>query len=231
VEEILTFPLEHPVGKTRFVSSRKTDGKLVQSQKLKSPILRITQLLRAFNASNQSGKLWIIGDDIQDQMEQHPLSSPTVFNFYKPSYVPRGPLEDAKLVAPEFELHNTATSIAYVNYLYYWLFGEYLPAVSTEINSQPDLKNIPELDIAVLQENNRDKLKLDLSTYIRKAANKNNHSELIDELSLLLTGKESLSTKQQILSSFSEYNDNPEWVVQTIIFFIAISPEFTVQEA
>ncbi|WP_375753220.1 DUF1800 family protein [Vibrio sp. HN007] len=231
VKEILIFPLKNPVGKKRFIASKKADGKLVQSQKLKSPILRVTQLLRAFNASNQSDKLWLIGDDIQDQLQQHPLSSPTVFNFYKPNFVPHGAIEESKLVAPEFELHNTATSIAYVNNMYYWLFGGYLPAVSTEINSQPDIQNVPELDVDILQRNGSDKLSLDLSAYISKAENKANHPRLIDELSLLLTGNEQLSIKPQILSSFAAYDDNPEWVVQTIVFFIAISPEFTVQEA
>lgn len=231
VETTLSFPLYHPIGKTRFVSAKKQNGKLVQSQKLKSPVLRVTQLLRAFNASNQSGKHWLIGDDIIDQLEQHPLSSPTVFNFYKSDFVPHGPIEAAKLVAPEFELHNTATSLAYVNYMYYWLFGGYLPAVSTEISTQPGINNVPELDVDILQTKVRDKLALSLATYVEKAENINNHSALIDELSLLLTGKKNLSNKPQILSAFAAYNNNPEWVVQTIIFFIAISPEFTVQEA
>lgn len=231
VEATLTFPLDNPISKKRFVSAKKIDGKLVQSQKLKSPILRISQLLRAFNASNQSGKHWLIGDDIKDQLEQHPLSSPTVFNFYKSDFVPHGPIEAAKLVAPEFELHNTATSLAYVNYMYYWLFGGYLPAVSTEISRQPGIHNVPELDIDTLQSKVRDKLTLNLTRYIDKAASSSNHSLLVDELSLLLTGVESLPNKPQILSAFSAYKDKPEWVVQTIIFFIVISPEFTVQEA
>ena len=231
IHEILTYPLKHPVGKVRFLSATVEHGTLVQSQKLKSPVLRVTQLLRAFNASNQSKKLWVIGDDIEDQLEQHPLSSPTVFNFYKPSYTPHGPIEDSGLVAPEFELHNSATSIAYVNYMYYWLFGGYLPAVSTEISRQPGIHNVAELDIETLQANKANRLKLNFAKYIGKAQDPSNHGALIDEISLLLTGKTQLSIKPQILSSFAAYKDQPEWVVQTIVFFIAISSEFTVQEA
>ena len=173
----------------------------------------------------------MIGDDIEDQLEQYPLSSPTVFNFYKPSYTPHGPIEDSGLVAPEFELHNSATSIAYVNYMYYWLFGGYLPAVSTEISRQAGIHNVAELDIETLQSNKANRLKLNFDKYIGKAQDPSNHGKLIDEISLLLTGKTQLSIKPQILSSFAVYKDQPEWVVQTIVFFIAISSEFTVLEA
>lgn len=231
IKEILTFPLKYPVGSRRFLTAKTENGQLVQSQKLKSPLLRITQLLRAFNVSNNSGKLWIIGDDIQDQLQQHPLSSPTVFNFYKPSYTPHGAIEKHNLVAPEFELHNSATSISYVNYLYYWLFGGYLPAVSSEISHQPGIKNVAELDIDALQKDTNNRLRLDFKRYIEKATNSENHAALVDELSLLLTGHSDLPNKQQILSAFSAYKDEPEWVVQTIVFFVAISPEFTIQEA
>ena len=231
IHEILTYPLNNPVGKVRFLSASVEQGTLVQSQKLKSPVLRVTQLLRAFNVSNQSNKLWVIGDDIEDQLEQYPLSSPTVFNFYKPSYTPHGPIEDSGLVAPEFELHNSATSIAYVNYMYYWLFGGYLPAVSTEISRQAGIHNVAELDIETLQSNKANRLKLNFDKYIGKAQDPSNHGKLIDEISLLLTGKTQLSIKPQILSSFAVYKDQPEWVVQTIVFFIAISSEFTVLEA
>lgn len=230
IKVILTYPLTHTVSKKRFLSATKTKQKLIQSQKLKSPILRTTQILRAFSASNQSKKLWLIGDDIEEQLQQHPLSSPTVFNFYKPDFTPLGPLEEQNLFAPEFELHNSASSIAYVNYLYYMLFANYLPAVSTDISRQSGINNVAELDIDTLQKNKQNRLTLNFDQYIQKAKDSSQHSALIDELSLLLTAKAPLTNKQQILSSFSAYKEHPEWVVQTIVFFIAISPEFTVLE-
>lgn len=231
VEEILTFPLKHPVGNKRFVASRVQDGKLIQSQKLKSPVLRTSQLLRAFNATNESGRYWMIGDDIQDQLSHHPLSSPTVFNFYKPDYTPHGSIEEMKLLAPEFELHTSATSIAYVNLMYYWFFGAYLPAVSTAISSLPGINNVAELDIDTLSANTKDRLKFDFKAEIKLATDPANHDLLIDQLSLILTGKTNLPTKPQIKAAFSTYKDHPDWVVETIVFLISISPEFTVLEA
>ncbi|ENK3144049.1 DUF1800 family protein [Vibrio alginolyticus] len=231
VREILTYPLTHSVAKTRFIVARKESNKLVQSQKLKSPILRVTQLLRAFNASNQIKKMWLIGDDIQEQLQQHPLSSPTVFNFYKSDYSPHGAIEEYNLVAPAFELHNSATSISYVNYMYYWFFGGYLPAVSTDISKQPGVNNVAELDVNTLYNKDKSKLRLDLNSYISLAKDTTKHKALIEDLSILLTGKSKISNSEHILASFSIYKDHPEWVVQTILFFIVISPEFTIQEA
>ncbi|WCE32595.1 DUF1800 domain-containing protein [Vibrio sp. SCSIO 43137] len=231
IREILTYPLRNPVANKRFINAYRQDNKLVQSQKLKSPLLRVTQLLRAFEAKNASGKYWLIGDDIQDQLSQHPLSSPTVFNFYKPDFAPHGPIEQSKLLAPEFELHNSATSIAYVNLMYYWFFGHYLPAVSTEISHQPGIFNVAELRVDQLQNKIQDKLNFDYSPYLPKAQQTSRHDELIDEISLLLTGKPSLEIKPLIKESYKPYQDNAEWVVQTIAFLIAISAEFAVQEA
>ena len=230
IEEILSFPLKHPVAKVRLKSATKQDGTLVQSQKLKSPLLRTTQLLLAFNAHNRSNKLWLIGDDIQELVQQHPVSAPTVFNFYKPNYTPHGPLEKSALVAPEFEIHTSATSIAYVNMMYYWFFGNYYPAVSTRIIENGPEINVAELDPDKLQTFAEDALKLDFSREIQLAS-EGKYDQLIDEMSLLLTGNTNLALKPRIKAAFKNYRQNAEWVVQTVAFMLAISPEFTVMEA
>ena len=230
VREVLTYPLRNPVAHVEFSAARHEGKQTVQSQKLKSPLLRVTQLLRGFSASNKSGRLWLIGDDIQAMLQQHPLSSPTVFNFYKPDFVPHGPLERRDLVAPEFELLTSATAIAYVNFMYYWFFGDAYPAVSTQINATPGTLNVPELDPDRLQKTSRDRIHLDFS-YELQLASAGNHDELIDHMSLRLTGQTDLAIKPRIKSAFERYKDTPIWVVQTVAFMLAISPEFTVQEA
>jgi len=231
VKEILTYPLKNTVGKTQFESAFKEESKIVQSQKLKSPLHRTTQLLLAFKAHNKSGDNWIIGDDIQEALQQHPLSAPTVFNFYKSDYTPHGEIEKSGLVAPEFEIHTSATSISYVNQMYYWFFGNYLPLVSTKISADEETKMVMETDPDRLMANTSDRLTFDLAEEVRLAKTPANHDDLIDRIGLLLTGKPTLKIKPQIKKAFESYSFNPEWVVQTIIFMIAISPEFTVQEA
>jgi uncharacterized protein (DUF1800 family) len=71
------------------------------SGKIREPLLRITQLWRAMEAQPQSGR-W--PDWPMDYAAQAPLGSPSVFNFYSPSYAPTGEIAVAGLVAPEFQI-------------------------------------------------------------------------------------------------------------------------------
>ncbi|WP_170424238.1 DUF1800 family protein [Ruegeria arenilitoris] len=231
VRTILTYPLTHEVAAKRLPSAYKTSAKIVQSQKLKSPLHRVTQVLLAFGAHNQSGKLWLLGDDIQDALQMHPLSAPTVFNFYKPDFTPHGALQKMGLRAPEFELHTAATSVAYVNNIYYWFFGGYLPLVSNQIGSGPEQMMVMEMDPDTLWANTKNALQFDLSEEIKIAQNRGRHDELIDRISVLLTGQTNAAARKRIKQAYVQYADNPEWVVQTIAFMITVSPEFTVQEA
>ncbi|MGI9274338.1 MAG: DUF1800 domain-containing protein [Endozoicomonas sp.] len=197
-------------------------------KKLKSPVLRVTQLLRAFNAGNSSGKLWLNGDDIRESLQQLPLSSPTVFNFYKPDYTPHGPIEQKGLVAPEFELHNSATSVAYINSMYNWFFGEYYPMVSTQISKSHN--NIVELDPEVLYQRQSDLLSLDFASEL-ELAKAGRLDDLIERVSLVLTGDSRCDVRDEIRTTVANYPNEAKWVVQTVVFMIAISPQFAVLEA
>ncbi|MBO9448869.1 DUF1800 family protein [Tropicibacter sp. R16_0] len=231
LEAVLTYPLTNEVSDKRLPTARKAGNKMVQSQKLKSPLHRVTQLLLAFNAHNTSGKLWLLGDDLQEELQMHPMSAPTVFNFYKPDFAPHGPLQNAGMVAPEFELHTSATSVAYVNQMYYWFFGGFLPLVSTQIGSGAEQKMVMEMYPDTLWAQKNDALRFDLKTEIAAAKSAAKRDALIDQMSILLTGRTSQKANARIKAAFAQFSGNPEWVVQTIAFMIAISPEFTVQEA
>ena len=230
IEAVLSYPLSKPPAAKPLPARRKQGNSEIQSQALKSPLLRCTSLLRACKVWNPSKRYWLVGDDILQALQQHPLSSPTVFNFYKPDFTPHGPLQRAALVAPTFELHNSATSIAYVNTLYHWLMGDYYPLVSTQISRRGEIINAPEMDPDTLHQA-ADKLRPDFSRWQAMAADSSQHDALIDSIGLLLTGRTSQPHRAEIKQAFSRYSDNPLWVVQTVFFLLAISPEFTVQEA
>jgi hypothetical protein len=52
-------------------------------------------------------------------MLQSPLQSPSVFNFYRPGYVPPNTqIATLGLVAPEFQIANETTVVNWVNYLW-----------------------------------------------------------------------------------------------------------------
>ncbi len=231
VYEVLSYPLDNSnVNNVVQSSGSEVSGPTRPAGKMKSPLLRATQVLRMFKASNDSGKAWVTGEYMDESLRQHPLSSPTVFNFYSPDYTPHGPIEEAGLVAPEFELHTSATAIDYVNLMYYWFFADRLPAVSTIISGDPDYINVPELDPDVLITYPKDRLTFDFMPELKMAGDPRKHDALIDHMSLLMTGKTGLPFKDDIKASFKKYADNPLWVVQTIAFMISISPEFVIQE-
>lgn len=57
-------------------------------------------------------------------LEQAPLYSPTVFNFYLPDYKFPGPLASQGLTTPEFQTTAETTVVRQVNYIYNGIFGE-----------------------------------------------------------------------------------------------------------
>mgnify|MGYP001186968319 FL=1 len=59
------------------------------SGKMREPMIRYVQLLKAFDAHNNSGKTFSLGWNTSDI--QHPLNSPSVFNFFLPSVCQMSP--------------------------------------------------------------------------------------------------------------------------------------------
>jgi uncharacterized protein (DUF1800 family) len=84
--------------------------------KLKEPLLRVTALLRAFDATAKSGRYYI--PNPEGALAQAALRSPTVFNFFEPNYVLPGTLAAAGLYAPDYQILTDTTAITVPNYLY-----------------------------------------------------------------------------------------------------------------
>lgn len=87
--------------------------------KLREPMLRFVQWARTFGVRSAAGS-WKVGSlaDPNNRLGQSPLRSPSVFNFFRPGYVPPStPLASAGAVAPEFQLVNETTVGAYLNYM------------------------------------------------------------------------------------------------------------------
>ncbi|KQW42481.1 hypothetical protein ASD88_21955 [Pelomonas sp. Root662] len=87
--------------------------------KLREPVQRLLQWARSFGAASPTG-LWNIGDTTNPatRLGQSPLRSPSVFNFFRPGYVPPGStLGSNGVTAPEFQLCNESTVAGYLNFL------------------------------------------------------------------------------------------------------------------
>ncbi len=91
--------------------------------KLREPVLRLSNLWRAFNiqpGSNSSGRgEFTTGSPALENLDQTTgqavLKSPSVFNFFQPSFSPAGPIANSNLVAPEFELFTESNELATSN--------------------------------------------------------------------------------------------------------------------
>ncbi|MBK6436909.1 MAG: DUF1800 domain-containing protein [Rhodanobacteraceae bacterium] len=75
--------------------------------KLREPLLRMTQLWRAFDATDPANRyndwfVWWPGQYIP----QSPLHARTVFNFFLPDYKPAGEITAGGWVAPEFQIQT-----------------------------------------------------------------------------------------------------------------------------
>jgi uncharacterized protein (DUF1800 family) len=86
--------------------------------KLREPMVRLIQWARTFNVTSINDS-WRIGDlsNAATQLGQSPLRSPSVFNFFRPGYVPPSATLSAGAVAPEFQLVNESSVGGYLNYM------------------------------------------------------------------------------------------------------------------
>ncbi|MBB4842726.1 uncharacterized protein (DUF1800 family) [Paucibacter oligotrophus] len=110
--------------------------------KLREPVLRLTQTLRALESSSDSGA-WLIRstDDPAAQLGQSPLRSPSVFNFYRPGYVfAGGETGAAKLTMPELALVNESSVAGYSIYMRNGLSSGFGPSGLDGKNGRPDVQ-------------------------------------------------------------------------------------------
>lgn len=89
------------------------------NRKVREPIVRFANWMRAFNATSTSGK-FLIGnlDDPMTALGQNPLRAPSVFNFQRPGYVPPNTaIANANLTAPEMQITNEISVAGYLNFM------------------------------------------------------------------------------------------------------------------
>jgi len=85
-----------------------------------------------------------------EETDQFPMFSPSVFNFFTPDYQPNGPISEEGLVAPEFQILQTRTSVGFINWAHIWSQGGY-PYWHWE-----EFAELPMLDITDLRKMARD---------------------------------------------------------------------------
>ena len=87
--------------------------------RLREPMLRLVQWARSFGVTSVKDT-WKVDNtsDAAGRLGQSPLRSPSVFNFFRPGYVPPSTvLATEGKVAPEFQLVNETSVGGYLNYM------------------------------------------------------------------------------------------------------------------
>jgi len=173
--------------------------------KMKEPYLRTVNLVRAFNARAANGNYAL--NYLGDLHFQQPQSAPSVFNFYKPGFAPAGPINDAGLVGPEFQILNAVTALSVPNY--------HLNALRYGFNRWGS-----ENPRALVRGNFRQELAL-----------VNDVPALLRRLDLLLTGGTLPNEQHEIIREAVERIDDSmwEWKQERIwmaIYLIAAAPEY-----
>ena len=86
--------------------------------KLTEPVVRLLQWGHTFNATSSDGA-WTLGNtDTDTTLGQMPLRAPSVFNFFRPGYMPpQTQLAAQNLLAPEFQILTEPTVVSYINYM------------------------------------------------------------------------------------------------------------------
>ena len=177
--------------------------------KLREPMIRFVQWGRTFGATSADNR-WILWDmsDASTQLGQSPLRSPSVFNFFRPGYVPPGTeLARRGQTAPEFQLTNENSVAGYINFMHgviAWGYG----AAASRI-SVPD--------------------------YTREMALVNDPAALVDRLNLLLAGGQlSAATLTTIRNAITTINPGSDWGRKTrvwsAIVLVMACPEYLVQK-
>jgi uncharacterized protein (DUF1800 family) len=92
--------------------------------RLREPLLRVTQFMRAFNARSVGNRFHVpslagvSGPSIAECLGQSPLESPSVFNFYRPGYMaPNSRMAAQGKVTPEMQISSETEVAAYIRFM------------------------------------------------------------------------------------------------------------------
>lgn len=181
--------------------------------KLREPVVRLANWMRAFDATSASGR-FLLGslDDPLSQLGQTPMRSPSVFNFYRPGYVPPNTsIAAAGLVSPEMQITAETSVVGYLNFM--------RDAIPNGTGSSRDIK----------------------PDYTNELALADTPDKLVDRVNLLLMGNQmSAVLRSQIIAAVSSVAISATNATSAAtarknrvclaIFLAMASPEYIVQK-
>ncbi len=117
------------------------------SGKLREPMLRFVQWARTVGITSATGVFEIYDLSASDtSLGQSALRSPSVFNFFRPGYVPPDTAIAANnKEAPEFQIVNETTTAGYINFMQWMTRWGYNDVKPTYTNLLPIAHDLPTL--------------------------------------------------------------------------------------
>jgi uncharacterized protein (DUF1800 family) len=190
--------------------------------RLREPLLRLTHFTRSLGLTSESGYypvgyLITPGDpDAGVVISQDPFFAPSVFNYYRPGYVPPNTtIATAKLVAPQFQIYNEVSNGSWIRAI----------EIAAEQGYGSECCNLFY---------NRDIT----SAYTPEVALANNPDALIDRLNvLLMSGQISAALRADVREGINTIAipatnsaDAKRKRVQIAVLLMMSSPEYLVQK-
>jgi uncharacterized protein (DUF1800 family) len=189
--------------------------------KLREPVVRLANWARAFGATSQTGNFLITSTSANTSLNQSPMTSPSVFNFWRPGFTPPATtqLGQRSLLSPEFQIVDEVTAASYVNAMQSW--------VDQGVGSTPP--NGSGRDVR--------------TDYAAELALAENPQALVDRMNrLLFYGQMSPTMQSRVLAGVNAIGipasngTNQQQIdtaklnrVKTAVFFSMISPEYLAQ--
>ena len=112
--------------------------------KVREPFIRFVQWARTFNLKKPTSGKYDLYDTSQqsNSLGQMVFRSPSVFNFFRPGYVPAGTaIASNKLVAPEFQIVNEISTIGYANFLHNVVTNKSNPNLEPDYTAEAAIAN------------------------------------------------------------------------------------------
>ncbi|PYJ11518.1 MAG: hypothetical protein DMF06_02450 [Verrucomicrobia bacterium] len=167
----------------------------------REPVIRLTNLLRAFNATSMDGKFSV--RNAFTNLGEEAMHSPTVFNFFTPDYERPGAIADAGLKSPEFEITTETTAVTVANYLNTAIYSTLGPSTN--------------------------RITLNLSAEQALAANPSQLVDHLN--SLLLANNMSTEMRNILVNAITQIPaDNPTERAKTAVYLVINSPEFSIDK-
>jgi hypothetical protein len=190
--------LLHPEARSCESLQSPTQGKLQE------PLVRFLERARNYKViPDANNKLFIDGGSVRWNYDQNYMAAPSVFNFYQPNYSPNGALRNNNLLGPEFQMHNSSSSLRWANTA---MGKEYLLGYYWRIQRE----GFYELDIS------------DLDIYA------NDPEALLNQLDKRLTRGQLTSRTRRLIKYNIDRNLNTKNRINSAIGILLLSPEYNI---